>query len=408
MTNKPVGSVALSEETLDRKRAAQVRALEPEFSDEQSNQVLEEVLVVFRSATAERVSDNVLTHGGEHRRADAPVLVRKSGVPGRKAVWLMAALSLGAMIVAWANWEWTRGDDSGQRVTQLEGGKGTAITRDLRDGSQMILAKDASAHLRVETERRIEVEQQQGLIEYHITKRPGRVFAVLSGAVRVEVRGTVFTINREPNQVTVFVREGSVSVQRLGDPEVLLGRGESWTDAVKVARDGSGDQKSNPGRGGPEASSEVSVGAPDLVAPEARSPGQVVRSVNLPLDVEAADSDKLFEEAQRLRASGQLEQAGERLRHFVTSFPNDGRVTSAYFQLGRVERSRGDHARAADAFLQASRRAGNGTLGADATLEEAVSRKAAGQTEMARAVAARYLRNFPNGEGRAQMLQMTR
>ena len=70
---------------------------------------------------------------------------------------------------------------------------------------------------------------------------------------------------------------------------------------------------------------------------------------------------------------------------------------SAQFTLGKVERARGRHAAAAQAFYRCVKQAPNPSMGEDALAEAALSWHAAGNSEKAEAVAHIYLDRYPKG-----------
>jgi transmembrane sensor len=77
------------------------------------------------------------------------------------------------------------------------------------------------------------------------------------------------------------------------------------------------------------------------------------------------------------------------------------------FTLGRVERARGKHGAAAEAFARCHRAAPHGALAEDALAEEAVSWKSAGDPARARTTAQRYLKQHPGGAHVARMMPLT-
>ena len=81
-------------------------------------------------------------------------------------------------------------------------------------------------------------------------------------------------------------------------------------------------------------------------------------------------------------------------------------VARALFTLGRVERSRGRHAAAAEAFARCYKVAPHGSLAEDAVAEEAASWKSAGDNARAKMAAKRYLDLHPAGAHAARMLPL--
>jgi TolA-binding protein len=90
----------------------------------------------------------------------------------------------------------------------------------------------------------------------------------------------------------------------------------------------------------------------------------------------------------------------------VSRYPRDPRAYSASFQLGKVQRGRGLHAAAAQAFASCVRRAPKGALAEDARAEAAASFSAAGQDDKARKAAEAYLAQYPAGTHAERMRQL--
>jgi transmembrane sensor len=114
--------------------------------------------------------------------------------------------------------------------------------------------------------------------------------------------------------------------------------------------------------------------------------------------------DLLFDEVAQARAQGELGVAAAKLRELTHKFPRDPRVASAEFTLGRVERARGRHRQAAEAFARCAAFAPKGTLAEEALSEEASSWLADGDRSQAAAAARRYLSLYPRG-GRADRMR---
>jgi transmembrane sensor len=90
----------------------------------------------------------------------------------------------------------------------------------------------------------------------------------------------------------------------------------------------------------------------------------------------------------------------------IASYPGDPRLASALFTLGRVERARGKHAAAAEAFARCHKVAPHGSLAEDALAEEAVSWRSAGDGARAKAAAQRYMKLHPGGAHAARMMPL--
>lgn len=79
----------------------------------------------------------------------------------------------------------------------------------------------------------VQVLIERGSVEFAVAPRGERPpFVVLAADVRVEVIGTVFTVGRDGDDVTVSVAKGVVRVTRAGE-EIRVAAGQSWPAAVE-------------------------------------------------------------------------------------------------------------------------------------------------------------------------------
>ena len=93
-----------------------------------------------------------------------------------------------------------------------------------------------------------------------------------------------------------------------------------------------------------------------------------------------------------------MADASRALSTAIDALGRDPRSATALFTLGRVERTRGRHVAAANAFESAYERDPGAILAEDALAEATVSWADAGRTERARAGAERYLSHYPAGQ----------
>jgi transmembrane sensor len=79
----------------------------------------------------------------------------------------------------------------------------------------------------------VQVFLERGAIDLAVAPRGDRpAFVVLAADVRVEVVGTVFSVARDGDEVSVSVAEGVVRVARPGSREARVAAGESWPAAA--------------------------------------------------------------------------------------------------------------------------------------------------------------------------------
>lgn len=262
-----------------------------------------------------------------------------------------------------------------------------ASTVGFSDGSRSMLYGEAEVQVLQDETASVRVRQQQGRVRYEIEPRPARTFSVLVHGVKVTVLGTVFDVDVHDGRVEVSVTRGRVRVER-GKQVVVLTAG----DRVEVAAGIEGQEPTaevTPPRPTPSATASAprALATPEVEVPKVPEQGAA-----------GGDAATLLARADAARASGSLDEAARLLRRLVATHPRDPRVTLALFSLGRVERRRGNHQAAAQAF----ERCGAGLRG-DAMAEAAASWIAAGQPARARASAQRYLSTYPEGVHAAQM-----
>ena len=244
----------------------------------------------------------------------------------------------------------------------------SASVLSLSDGSRVSAQPDAQVLLEVDQPSEVRFAQNSGQVLYEVAPNPQRQFVVRVSNVQVRVKGTAFSVKVDPDSVLVHVDRGLVAVDD-GSAVAELGAGEELRRVLRM-------ESPAP----VQSSSEADAGEPVRGTP--------VVSIEAMLD-----------RADRARAAGRLDEAAAALEGIIAKYPKDKRIGTVMFTLGRVERQRGNHAKAAAAFRACS----HGGLAEDALAEEASSWLAAGQTGNARDAASRYLQRFPNGPHAARM-----
>jgi transmembrane sensor len=242
----------------------------------------------------------------------------------------------------------------------------------LADGSEVALVKDAQVKIEEQGEELVRVMQSSGEARYDVRPNPKRRFAVRAGDVTVRVLGTAFSVTVANDKVKVHVLRGRVEV------------------------DGGGK------------TTELSIGE-TLEVPAVRPIEPIASAPPPPVEKKAAGPtvEALLAKADEARAAHRYDEAATALRTMIASYPGDPRVASALFTLGRVERARGKHAAAAEAFARCHKVAPHGSLAEDALAEEAVSWRSAGDAARARSAAQRYVKLHPGGAHVARMMPLT-
>lgn len=247
----------------------------------------------------------------------------------------------------------------------------------LADGSEAVLSADASVTIEEQRDEQVTIAQTAGEVRYDVKPNPKRRFAVRAGDVTVRVLGTAFTVGLSGEKVKVRVQRGKVEVDDGAQITVLVA----------------------------EESLEVAAWRSKALEP---APPPPKPATDKPIDKKPAAPtvESLLAKADEARAGHRYDEAAEALRSLVALHPGDPRVASALFTLGRVERARGRHAAAAQAFARCHQVAPHGALAEDARAEEALSWKSAGDADKARTAAKKYVQLHPGGAHVARMMPL--
>jgi transmembrane sensor len=259
----------------------------------------------------------------------------------------------------------------------------------LSDGSSLELLPGADAHVVQQAPESVSIRQSRGRVAYRVSHNPRRAFVVSAGGVEIRVRGTEFMVDFAGERVAVQVQSGRVEVHD-GERVTTLVSGEDLRVHAYSPRQA------------------PAVPAPDSSARPEPAPAHppALRSARVAPTTKEADTDRvdeLFRTANQARAQGRTAQAAADLRQIVQRYPRDPRVSSAWFTLGRVERSQGNHAAAARSFAACAAAAPGGTLAAEALAEAAAAWLSAGQKAQAARAAGQYLKRFPRGSHAERM-----
>lgn len=284
----------------------------------------------------------------------------------RPMVWLAAAAVLLALVVGLATYRFRPGPAP---VAKIE----ATPKMQLADGSEVALIKDAQVKLDEQGEEQVRLTQTGGEASYDVKPNPKRRFVVRAGDVTVRVLGTAFNVAMESGKVRVHVLRGRVEVEASGKlTELSIG------ETLEVP----------------------------AIRPIDPTPSTTIAPTPVEKKIVGPTVETLLAKADEARAAHRYDEAAAALRTMIASFPGDPRVASALFTLGRVERMRGRHAAAAEAFARCSKAAPHGALAEDALAEEASSWKSGGDAGRAKAAAQRYLKQHPAGPHAARMMPL--
>jgi transmembrane sensor len=250
----------------------------------------------------------------------------------------------------------------------------------------------------------------------HFEVRPGgpRHWQIECGLATVEVVGTGFDCTRAPGKLRVSVQHGAVLVrgERVPDRARRLAAGETLEVLDPPAPEGA----SNSPVDAPEATAATTVAAApgNPVAEDAGTWRELARGGHHREAFAALGPQGLLRETKRLgvadllvladvgRLSGHAAEAVAPLERILRNFPRDPQAPLAALALGRLELDTLDRpAKAAAALNHAL------SLGVPLSLREDVRTRLveayarAGHRAAARAAAAAYLREYPDGRDRS-------
>ncbi len=278
------------------------------------------------------------------------------------------------------------------------------------DGSEVV-ARSANARLEpvVSTAEEITLRLDSGSARFSVTPNAQRVFRVLAGSVTVQVLGTVFTVTREAERVSVSVERGRVRVTSpLGDRELGVGETGQFREVRPVEQPASE----------PEPESPPASAAPAAPTPRPVSPWRaLVQDGNYAaalaeIDREGPKSvrdlpEELLLAADAARLGGRPDRAVAFLERLVKRFPRDARAPLAEFTRGRTLLDQlGRPREAAQAFASARRLDSKGAMAEDALAREVEAWSRAGETELARERARGYLLRYPKGRRAAAVRRL--
>ena len=301
-------------------------------------------------------------------------------------------------------------------------------------GAVAELALDRGATLRVEgpaglvldgSARAVAIRLAEGKLEAQVAHRQSdETFAVVTSDMRVEVRGTRFSVVAGADGSHVAVTEGRVAVQLADGRTSLVSAGGSADSIVAEPSQPSDDEPPSTGAP-PPAPERTDIDRQAACADAARTCQATARAVRA--SMRGGDSERalrLIADARRAQRGGEASCGGgdgacdDEIRYLHAEALNQaGRfddAVAAYHALDRrgappamrqnalyaaaqIERRRGRMAAAKTDFERALVAAPRGALHEEALVGAMESAQAAGDGARARALAARYLGEFPGG-----------
>jgi len=304
----------------------------------------------------------------------------------------------------------------------------------LRSGARVAVWKQTSSV--------VKLRQAQGSAVYDIEHRSGRQVFVYANGVEIRVVGTVFTVTVQDELVNVDVDRGVVRVNdgtrlvelRAGEAIGVASRSDNQDRVSETAENA--ELSENTGASENGAASDLGQD-PEVLAANEPTMEFHIDDTEMPdkwgpleptMDFELADTDnglrkpshqrqrmdrtgqnqrplsrnrkstkQLFNEVDRARKDGNFQEAAAILEEIIGRQDDRSSVVSALFVLGKVERARGKHGKAANVFARCHRLAPRGPLAEDALAEQAASSSRTQNREQTIDAAEAYLKRYPNG-----------
>lgn len=364
--------------------------------------------------------------GPQRRRRQRRAVARLTTLPERHGAWRMWFAPLAVAAALLCLWLVRPGGRDAPLTAQVGerpfaagawlSARQEPLTLAFSDRSRVVLAPRAAARLVQVEAARVELGLERGRLDLDVAHMPDRTWRVVAGPYTVDVLGTAFSVEWQPEQLTltVAVTRGSVHVRggnlpdegnRLHADQRLEVR-ETATPAVAAATvatpielpEPPAAQPEAPPRARPEPSWRRSLDAGDHAAAIA-----ALEREGLSIQLARLDADDLDRVAHSARLAGAAGPAREALLTLRRRFPRDPRARTAAFLLGRVALDlAGEKTEAAAWFATYLQQQPNGPLAEEARGRLLLLLRDAGDDARARAAAQDYLEHHPDGSRAAQ------
>jgi FecR protein/Putative zinc-finger len=304
----------------------------------------------------------------------------------------------------------------------------------LAPGAQTELAMDRGTVVRVTgpahlaltgSARAVTLRLDDGTVTAAVAHRlPGETFAVATPDLRVEVRGTRFSVGKTASGSDVQVQEGQVMVRFADGRSQLVSAGQStsWTVPLEApppallpsapppgpAPEARALSCSNVMRGCRETSAAARAsmreGDPSralrLLAERGRNSAEVEARCG-GSEIAACQDELRYLRAEALNQSGRLDDAIAAYRGLDRRTAPAAMRQNALYAAAQIERRRGRSDAARTDYARALEAAPRGALREEILIGAMETEELAGQPGRARALARRYLGEFPDGIGAA-------
>jgi hypothetical protein len=271
-----------------------------------------------------------------------------------------------------------------QRFASIEGPlDGTPVRVELADGSSIEAFPGARVEGLASSASEFVVLLRRGRARFLVQPGGTRRWLIETRTARVEVVGTVFSVDADEAGAGVQVEVGTVLVRSpvLPDGVQRLDAGQSLELRAPAPP--------------PTAASAPQEASPAPSPPvHARSPARGDKARH-------ASAAALWEGADDARRNGQPARAAALLALLLRDYPNDSQVAAAAFTRGVLQFAElGQPADAASSFRQALELGIGAALREDCYWRWARALERAGDGAGARAAVAEYVRVYPNGRHR--------
>jgi hypothetical protein len=274
----------------------------------------------------------------------------------------------------------------------------------LEEGTRLRLSPHSEVNVTSSAPEKVSLALGRGLIECDVVPNPKRRFSVFAGDFEVRVVGTKFQVQREVNEhgarVDVDVERGVVEVRRSGQEErvYVVRAGQKWSSEERLVAPS--PLATNPAPTVEEPSTPPVQAEPKVSPSDVRASGAEGRTAET--EVRTVD---LFEQARGARQSGDPSRAVQLYEQFLKERPKDGRRGLAAFEIARLEMDALQNPRKALISLDRALQLGGGRYREDIMARKIRAQDALGQTATCRTTREAYLKQYPEGIHRMEVLR---